>query len=434
MPKRVKGMGDNARGRQGRRTNRPQSMWWAGGGQLASIETMAESITSPISHISPNIKATVPRSWQNPNTIEAFFMGAGRDQSSQIGTIQSGAANETSGKAVCGTLIKPPHCVGCNCHSDTSCQPSNTGPTYTSDNVQSVISSGKTMSLTTSDAFSAAANEMPAQEHTAVPGVIPANPTNREIYELMTQTQINIMSQVNGFRVSAEERLNSLEAKASSALEATGILNSKTDTNSQNLSHIANRTKALESDNTKLNNMLKDALERLTEVESSVTDLDRENRRKNFRLINVPEDKDEDCILKVANMIKNNALGTQSQDLSLNDLVKSVENAHRIGKPMEGRNRHLLVKFQTGPFRDDLMRSHKSRGKKTREGFDLKDDMAKSDKKIHVRYAPLLKRIYDIDGSKVFFKHGNFRYKGVWYSESEFKTILQNYGIQVTNH
>ena len=168
-------------------------------------------------------------------------------------------------------------------------------------------------------------------------------------------------------------------------------------------------------------------------MEANVADLDRENIRKNIRLLNVPEDNDEDCILKVANMIKDNALGTQAQELPLNELVKSVENAHRIGKPMDGRNRHLLIKFNTGPFRDEVMRAHKSRGRKTREGIDMKDDLAKSDKKVHLKYAPYLKQIYDIDGSKIFFKHGNFRYKGVWYSESEFKAVLQNYGINVTS-
>ena len=73
-----------------------------------------------------------------------------------------------------------------------------------------------------------------------------------------------------------------------------------------------------------------------------------------------------------------------------------------------------------------------SRGvEKPGEGFDLKVDYAKSDKKVHVKYALYLKRIFDIDGYKIFFKHWNFRHKGVWYSEGEFKMVLQNYGINV---
>ena len=236
---------------------------------------------------------------------------------------------------------------------------------------------------------------------------------------------------MNGFRVAADERFKSLETKASSALQLTSVLNDNVDKNTSNIAQLAIKVSSINDDNVKLNDLLKNAMVRLTELEGNVTDLDRENRRKNLRLLNVPEDKDEDCVLKVANMIKNNALGAQANELPLNEIVKSVENAHRIGKTMDGRNRHMLVKFQTGPCRDEVMRTHKSRGRRTKEGFDMKDDLSKTDKKTHGRYAPYLKRIFELDGSKVFFKHGNFRHKGVWYAEEEFGTILQNYGINV---
>lgn len=263
------------------------------------------------------------------------------------------------------------------------------------------------------------------------PEVIPENPTNREIFELMTKTETRLMSQMNGFRVAAEKRFTSLEGKASNALEMTGVLNVNVDKNTSNIAQLGSKMSSITEDNVKLNGLLKTAMTRLTEIEGNVNDLDREGRRKNVRLLNVPEDKDEDCILKVANMIKNNSLGAQAQELPLNEIVKSVENAHRIGKVLDGRNRHMLVKFQSGPLRDDVMRTHKSRGKRTKEGYDMKDDYSKTDKKTHGRYAPYLKRIFELDGTKVFFKHGNFRHKGVWYAAEEFDNILLNYGINL---
>lgn len=112
------------------------------------------------------------------------------------------------------------------------------------------------------------------------------------------------------------------------------------------------------------NNMLASAIGRISELEKGVVALDRENRDKNIRFINAPEEGQDNCIIKVANMIKNNNLVQHAHNLPLNDIVRAIENAHRIGKVIVGHNRHILVKFHSNVYRDEVMRMFKACGKK----------------------------------------------------------------------
>lgn len=150
------------------------------------------------------------------------------------------------------------------------------------------------------------------------------------------------------------------------------------------------------------NNMLASAIGRISELEKGVVALDRENRDKNIRFINAPEEGQDNCIIKVANMIKNNNLVQHAHNLPLNDIVRAIENAHRIGKVIVGHNRHILVKFHSNVYRDEVMRMFKACGKKPVEWFEFKDYLAREDKKVHVKYAPYMKRMFDNNGTSLF--------------------------------
>ena len=194
--------------------------------------------------------------------------------------------------------------------------------------------------------------------------------------------------------------------------------------NTAKIKTVETKTTNYEADTSRIDILLKDALSRITELEQGVVALDRENRDKNVRILNIPEEVGENCMIKVANMIKSNGLIQHATDIPLNVVVNSIENAHRIGKLLVGRKRHVLVKFHSSVSRDEVMRTFKSRGRKTTEGFEIKDDLAKEDKKTHSKYAPYMKRMFEINGARVFFKHGNFRLNGAWYSEEEFKKLI----------
>lgn len=103
--------------------------------------------------------------------------------------------------------------------------------------------------------------------------------------------------------------------------------------------------------------------------------------------------------------------------------MKSIKDAHRVGRHIDGKHRTILVKLYSLRLRDDIIRACKSRGGKTREGYSILDDRTKNDSKIHARNVPIMQQWHDFDKTKVFYKHGVFKVKGVWYTEQEFQKL-----------
>ena len=249
----------------------------------------------------------------------------------------------------------------------------------------------------------------------SMPTKIPENPTTKELFELMCNTQALLM----GFQHSTDVRLDSLETKASTNIDKLTTISLIVEANKSNIAVSTGKLEGIEGSTKELRSDLGSAIERIAELEKGLNQLDRNVRNYNLRFFEVREDADENCILKVATAIKNNLYCTPQ--MPLDEVVKSIEGAYRLGKEKVGQHRPILVRFYAKNMRDNVVQACKKKGGKSVEGYSITDDRTQPDRAIHARNVPYMKQWYDLDGTKIFYKHSNFRVRGVWYTEAEFK-------------
>ena len=185
----------------------------------------------------------------------------------------------------------------------------------------------------------------------ADPAAIPANPSTKELYQLMRNTHLLLA----GFQQSAELRLESLEKKASTNIAQLNTVKSQVDINIANISHVNTKSTSATAENKRLSDMLQSALVRLDTLEKDVNFIDRGIRGHNLCFINIPEESDENCLIKIANVIKNNAFNTSAPNMSIDDIARSMDEAHRVGKQQAGQHRQIIVKLHSKRLRDDII-------------------------------------------------------------------------------
>ena len=289
----------------------------------------------------------------------------------------------------------------CNCHS---C------PVPDTENMS--LTEGALMETNT-----AGATVGPGTQNTATPS-IPENPTNKQLYELMSSTQ----TMLQGFQQTTDLRLKTLESKASSNDVKLGEMSQNIETNRVQISSNTVTVHSIDTENKRLNGILKSALERINELEMGLNWVDRTVRDNNLRVLNVPEEEGEKCVLKIATVIQNNSY-TGDRSMSLESVLQSIEYAHRVGKEVIGKPRTMLVKFHSKDSRDCVISACKKKGGKSVEGCVFLDDRTQPDRTIHARNVPIMQKWFAHDGTKIFYKYGKFRVRGVWYSEADFKKL-----------
>lgn len=107
--------------------------------------------------------------------------------------------------------------------------------------------------------------------------------------------------------------------------------------------------------------------EKLEKSEIKIKNLEEKNRRKNLIVYGITEKNDikQDQIENFCDIIEN--------DLSIKINKNEVENAHRLGKSMENKDRPLLVSFITKWKREEIFRNKK----KLRKGIYILEDFSK---------------------------------------------------------
>lgn len=247
-------------------------------------------------------------------------------------------------------------------------------------------------------------------------------PTIDQMFETIQKNQMVLLTHLSNFQSSTETRLESLEKKAGTSIEQVGALGGKLKSAIIDISSVKKQSAENATDIATLSSSLKSALERISTLENDVLNLDRYNRQYSLKILDIPEEPNEDCKMKVAGVIKNNKLLPNCENLNASTISYQIENAHRIGKIYMGRNRHMLVRFHAVPFRDTIMRTVKKLpGGKTREGYVLHDDMNITDRQIKDRHSEITKSHYDFDRTHVLYKRGKFLVKGQWLTEEEYQ-------------
>ena len=141
---------------------------------------------------------------------------------------------------------------------------------------------------------------------------------------------------------------------------------------------------------------------KLDELEKKQKDQDqllnkqeRHSRRNNFRIVGIKQEKDEDC-LKIASDI----LGK----MGFPD--RNLERAHRDGRIVEGRDRHILVKLSF--FQDKVKVMKGARRLLEGENFYIIDDLTKLDLREKRRWRNQVNELYR-QGTRLHFSGGLWR-------------------------
>ena len=138
-------------------------------------------------------------------------------------------------------------------------------------------------------------------------------------------------------------------------------------------------------------------------MQQKLYDLERYSRSFNVRIIGVGEEngRSDDGMQKTIEML---------EKLGFENPGAEVENAHRTGKYVPGRARHIIAKFYSRPFKHSVLRTFKQ----TRRGNEeprIVEDLIQSDFELRKKALPKMKEAYD-RGSKVSFRRGRLLIDG----------------------
>ncbi|KAJ8040757.1 LINE-1 type transposase domain-containing protein 1 [Holothuria leucospilota] len=162
------------------------------------------------------------------------------------------------------------------------------------------------------------------------------------------------------------------------------------------------RLEDLESENTSLKNKCELLSSKVSALEKSrddhsqqINNQERFSRRNNLRIVGLKSDREEDCIKMAQEVISK--IGVENC---------SIERAHRDGRSVEGRDRHLLVKLSY--YQDKVFVMKHARQALEQETYYVIDDLTKMDLKEKRRWSKQVNDLYH-QGTKLRFYAGCWR-------------------------
>ncbi|XP_071488215.1 uncharacterized protein [Diadema antillarum] len=204
----------------------------------------------------------------------------------------------------------------------------------------------------------------------------------------------------------ATDRFHSMIQKAvDQCLEKLTTLESSVDASIQferkRVDAIEENQKLMES---KMKMMEKEVAELRSEVmknKIAANKSERISRRNNVRIVGVPEppqDQREDCVEAVEGLLR-----------SKFEMETKLERAHRDGRKVEGRPRHILVRFLSYREKVDVMR--RAREALKDERCFVVDDLTQSDLEEKRKWRDQVQEMYK-KGTKLSFYAGKWRQHG----------------------
>ena len=121
-------------------------------------------------------------------------------------------------------------------------------------------------------------------------------------------------------------------------------------------------------------------------------------RRNNIRLVGIPEPREghrEECVQIVEDILRNHF-----------NIDRKVERAHRDGRKVEGRQRHILIKLLSYRDKIDIMR--KNREVLKNESFFIVDDLTPADLREKQKWSKQVQELFR-SGTKLRFYAGKWR-------------------------
>lgn len=159
---------------------------------------------------------------------------------------------------------------------------------------------------------------------------------------------------------------------------------------------------ALRTENTSLKTRCESLEARIASLENSqvsqaelINKQERFSRRNNFRIVGLKTESDEDSIQKAMEVIAK---------VGVNNC--KIERAHRDGRSVPGRDRHLLVKLSY--YQDKVTIMKNARQALASENYYIIDDLTKLDLKEKRRWSQQVNQLFE-QGTRLRFSGGCWR-------------------------
>lgn len=211
-----------------------------------------------------------------------------------------------------------------------------------------------------------------------------------------------------------------LTAKVTDVMEKLALLNTTVTEHGVSLNYaheeingIKDGMKLLEAEQQTLKKRLsagsESAPQRLNEIKQlndQVQNLERKSREKNLRLVGYKENEREDCQRIVEQVL--------SVHLKMDP--KMLEVAHRTGRRIIGKPRHIIFRVSTVQCKIDIMKSQRECLKDKQ--YYIADDLTKQDLETKKRLRPVIQEARN-RGDKWTFKNGRLYIKGIIHVEEQ---------------
>ena len=205
-------------------------------------------------------------------------------------------------------------------------------------------------------------------------------------------TRLDKIEQLNKL---TDDKLKTLDGKITEISKACEFLASS-------VLAVETKVKALEDDSQIVTKKLEELQKKVLDYGDEMNKLERFSRRNNLRILGMAEERKEDTLEVVTNLLKE----------KFNFQEVELERAHRVGKPTPGRTRQIIFKLLRYTDKIAIHRSAKDALKGT--NLRIVDDLTKADLDRKISLHPIMNQAYN-DGKKVRFYDGRLYLDGQLY-------------------
>ena len=191
----------------------------------------------------------------------------------------------------------------------------------------------------------------------------------KDIIDHVDEIRIDINTQITVVK----EKVDNVCQRVSELEESVLFAQNEITDNRKKLDDMQGKILKLEGELSSLRDQFNSMSAKEKENKEAINILERYSREFNFRIGMVDEQVNESSLELVADLIFDNKVLV---DFSKEDILQNIENAHRVGKKVSGKSRHIIVKMYSRPVRNRVVALVK---KNKSLKFWVMDDLTKTD-------------------------------------------------------
>ena len=208
-----------------------------------------------------------------------------------------------------------------------------------------------------------------------------------------------------------EKRVINIETRVNSnTTEIKDVIRS-VEYESENIKNNADQILDLKDQIQRRETELDSAKSTISSMATDLNSLERYTRSFNFRILGLPERKDENCIDSVHQILKD----------KFGIATTVIENAHRVGLSRDDKPRQMIARFYSRATRRAVMTSARETLQNT--GMRFIDDLTQKDLDEKRRLKPLMNKLYN-DNKRPRFLNGRLYAEGRAVSRETINSFL----------